>query len=157
VDVKAFRPTTTGPEDGFTLIELLVVMLVLGILTAIALPAFFNQRNKASDAEAKQVAHTAHVAMETCNSDNKGVYSTTSCNLAGLRTIVPTLPSAASEITVQPNSPASGFTIKVTAASKNTFSISRSATGALTYACTVKSSNRGGCPGSGTAGGVWGP
>lgn len=139
------------------MIELLVVMLILGILAAIALPAFFNQKSKASDAKAKETAHTAQVAMETCNTDNKGVYSTTACNLAGLRAIEPTLPSLATEITVEPNVPASGFTIKVTAASKNTFSISRSGTGELTYTCTVNSSNRGGCPGSGTAAGTWGP
>ena len=53
-------------------------MLILGILAAIALPAFFNQKSKANDAKAKEYAHTAQVAMETCSTDNNGVY--TSCD-----------------------------------------------------------------------------
>ena len=59
-------------EAGFTLIELLVVMLILGILAAIAIPAFFNQRDKATDAQAKSAARTAETAIETYATENEG-------------------------------------------------------------------------------------
>ena len=58
-------------EKGFTLIELLVVILIIGILAAIALPAFLNQREKAQDTEAKSAVRTAQTAMETYYTDNQ--------------------------------------------------------------------------------------
>src|SRR3954447_10066685 len=61
-------------EAGFTLIELLVVMLILGILAAIALPAFFNQKDKAGDSKAKETAHSAQVAIETYATEHNGSY-----------------------------------------------------------------------------------
>ena len=76
-------------EKGFTLIELLVVILIIGILAAIALPAFLNQRAKAQDTEAKSAARTAQTAMETWYTDEEN-YNATAANL---RTIEPALGS----------------------------------------------------------------
>ena len=56
------------------------------------------------------------------------------------------------------HAPPNGYTIIATVkASATTFEVVRAATGALTYTCAVKTTNRGGCPGTGTKEGVWGP
>ena len=134
-------------ESGFTLVELLVVMLILGLLAAIAIPAFFNQRTKAQDAEAKSTVKTAQTAMETFATDNNGSYA--AADRAKLKAIEPTLSSASSgnntltTLTVASNA----YTLTVTSASGNTFSIVRASDGSLTYPCTP-SGGGGGCPGS---------
>jgi type IV pilus assembly protein PilA len=62
-------------EEGFTLIELLVVIIIIGILAAIAIPVFLNQRKKGYDAQAKSDARNIATLEETYLTDN-GNYKT---------------------------------------------------------------------------------
>jgi type IV pilus assembly protein PilA len=57
-------------EGGFTLIELLVVIIIIGILAAIAIPVFLNQRQKGYDAQAKSDARNLATLEETYLTDN---------------------------------------------------------------------------------------
>ena len=80
----------TGNESGYTLIELLIAVLIVGVLAAIAIPTFVNQKNKASDAHAKVEARTMATAMETCATDNPGG-TFGGCDLPRLRGIEPSI------------------------------------------------------------------
>lgn len=141
----------SSDESGFTLVELLVVMLILGILAAIAVPSFFNQRDKATDAEAKSAARTAQTAMETFATDNNGSYAT--ATVAALKTIEPTLNDADLSLS---NLAADAYTVTATSdndtegANAMQFSINRTSTGTTTLTCVV--AGKDGCP----TGGNWG-
>lgn len=134
-----------GREEGFTLVELLVVMLILGLLAAIAIPSFFNQRDKARDADAKSAARTAQTAIETYATDNNGQY--TGASTASLAAIEPTLNEVGARLTV-PAVGASSYTVTVTSAvAGQSFSITRAATGETSLTCDTD--GKAGCPANG--------
>jgi type IV pilus assembly protein PilA len=156
-------------QAGFTLVELLVVMLIIGLLAAIAIPAFFNQRDKAQDARAKELAHIARTAIETYSTQPAGTATNTyaGANVARLRAIEPMVPLGCTGTAPNyTNAPclviaslgARSYRVTVWArTSRNSFAIARAATGAVTYPCTkpTAASPNGGCRITSGTSGTW--
>jgi type IV pilus assembly protein PilA len=142
----------TQEERGFTLIELLVVILIIGILAAIAIPSFLNQRSKGNDAEAKSTAVTAAEAMETCATDNNGSYL--NCDLGAIQSIEPTLNDAGTRLTV-PTHTSNSYSVSVVSSRSTavSFTLARGSTGVTTRSCATGSEDKGGC--SAQTGGSW--
>ena len=69
-------------DKGFTLIELLVVVVIIGILAAVAIPVFLNQREKAVDAGIKSDLKSLATIQESYYVDSE-VYSASATALAG--------------------------------------------------------------------------
>jgi type IV pilus assembly protein PilA len=74
-------------EEGFTLIELLVVIIIIGILAAIAIPVFLNQRASAAKSSLTSDARNGAVAIETFFTENQ----TYPANQAAVVALAPSL------------------------------------------------------------------
>jgi prepilin-type N-terminal cleavage/methylation domain-containing protein len=151
-----------GSEKGFTLVELLVVMLILGILAAIAIPSFFNQREKAQDADAKSAVRTAETAMETYATGNGGSYvgAKVDGTAGSLQDIEATLNNAGARLTLPAAGTEDTYTVQVESegSNGNLFQISRAANGTTTLDCGTTAGvpptdpGEAGCPTSGSWG-----
>jgi type IV pilus assembly protein PilA len=130
------------------MIELLVVILIIGILAAIAIPSFLNQKSKANDAAAKELARTAETVAETIATENGGSYSTvTKEKLNEVERSIPIAVSTTNAYLSTAEGAATSFKVVTTAGpTGDTFTV-ESKEGAVTRTCTAASaSNKGGCP-----------
>jgi type IV pilus assembly protein PilA len=126
-------------QKGFTLIELLVVVIIIGLLAAIAIPAFLGQRNKANDAAAKSLVRNGATTLEAYFTDGNTYSGADATKLAAIEPNISWSATAndagQNQVAFTIDSTGNGYTLTSKSKSGTVFSYQKNTNGTVARTC----------------------